>query len=107
MTDSVMPPVLPVGGADYGAIFARHNLCTLAAGGTDRRGVDMGRQRRWCEQRSHVGMDHLWEPIGTALHSDCGKVLTTLTYNYLREVDVALESYNHRLGRLLHPRLSL
>jgi len=28
---------------------------------------------------------------------DCGKVVTTMTFNYLREVDVALESFHHRL----------
>ncbi len=96
VTDSVMPPVLPSGRVDYGAVFARHDLCALATGG------QIDEVWIWAGNGDGVSKGHMWEWTTSGADwygdaPDCGKVLTTMTFNYLREVDVALESFNHRL----------
>jgi hypothetical protein len=97
--DPVMPPTLPNGQGDYAAIFAKHNICALLNSGQ----ID----EVWIWAGNGNGQDkpHLLEwttsgPGWTGSTPNCGKVVTTLTYNYTREVDVALETFHHRLEGL-------
>ncbi len=96
ITDSTMPPVLPGGYADYSEIYAEHNLCALIASG------QVDEVWIWAGNGDGVTKGHMLEwttsgPEWSGLAPDCGKVVTTMTFNYLRDVDVALESFNHRL----------
>jgi hypothetical protein len=96
ITDSTMPPVLPNGQADYAQIYAEHNLCSLIT----KNQID--EVWIWAGNGDGVSKGHMWEwttsgPGWYGAAPDCGKVATTMTFNYLREVDVALESFNHRL----------
>lgn len=96
ITDSELPPVLAGGRGDYGPIFAKHNLCALISSG------QVDEVWIWAGNGDGVTKGHLWEwttsgPGWGGDTPDCGKVVTTMTFNYLREVDVALESFNHRL----------
>ena len=96
ITDSTMPPVLPNGQADYAEIYTEHDLCSLIANGL----VD--EVWIWTGGGDGVTKGHMWEwttsgPDWYGGAPNCGKVVTTMAFNYLREVDVALESFNHRL----------
>jgi hypothetical protein len=96
ITDSTMPPVLPGGYADYNQIYAEHNLCALIASG------QVDEVWIWAGNGDGVTKGHMLEwttsgPEWSGSAPDCGKVVTTMTFNYLREVDVALESFHHRL----------
>lgn len=96
ITDTTMPPVLPNGRADYTEIYTEHNLCSLIASG------QVDEVWIWAGNGDGVTKGHMWEwtTSGPDWYGDapnCGKVVTTMTFNYLREVDVALESFNHRL----------
>lgn len=96
ITDSTMPPVLPNGQADYAEIYTEHNLCSLIASG------QVDEVWIWAGNGDGVTRGHMWEwttsgPDWYGDAPDCGKVVTTMAFNYLREVDVALESFNHRL----------
>lgn len=96
ITDATMPPVLPNGQADYAEIYAEHNLCSLIVSG------QVDEVWIWAGNGDGVTKGHMWEwtTSGPGWYGDapnCGKVVTTMTFNYLREVDVALESFNHRL----------
>ncbi len=100
ITDSTMPPVLPNGQADYAQIYAEHNLCALLSN------HQIDEVWIWAGNGDGVTKGHMWEWTtsgddwsGDA--PDCGQVATTMTFNYLREVDVALESFNHRLEGVL------
>lgn len=94
--DDQLPPVMANGFGDYSAIFSKHNLCNLITSG------DVDEIWIWAGSGDGLTKPHLWEwttsgPGWSGYTPDCGKVVTTMTFNYLREVDVALESYNHRL----------
>jgi hypothetical protein len=96
ITDSTMPPVLPNGQADYAEIYTEHNLCSLIASG------QVDEVWIWAGNGDGVTKGNMWEwtTSGPDWYGDapnCGKVVTTMAFNYLREVDVALESFNHRL----------
>lgn len=96
ITDLTMPPVLPNGSGDYTEIYTEHNLCFLIASG------QVDEVWIWAGNGDGITKGNLWEwtTSGPNWYGDapnCGKVVTTMTFNYLREVDVALESYNHRL----------
>lgn len=96
ITDTTMPPVLPNGRADYTEIYTEHNLCSLIASG------QVDEVWIWAGNGDGVTKGHMWEwttsgPDWYGDAPDCGRVSTTMTFNYLREVDVALESFNHRL----------
>ena len=96
ITDSTLPPVLSNGFADYVALYNTHNLCSLIASG------QIDEVWIWAGNGDGVTKGNMWEwtTSGSEWHGDapdCGKVATTMTFNYLREVDVALESFNHRL----------
>lgn len=96
VTDTTMPPVLPNGRADYTEIYTEHNLCSLIASG------QVDEVWIWAGNGDGVTKGHMWEwtTSGPDWYGDapnCGKVVTTMTFNYLREVDVALESFHHRL----------
>ncbi|MCS6847830.1 MAG: hypothetical protein RMN52_08965 [Anaerolineae bacterium] len=91
-----MPPVLTNGLADYTEIYAEHNLCSLIASG------QVDEVWIWAGNGDGVTKGHMWEwtTSGPDWYGDapnCGKVVTTMTFNYLREVDVALHSFGHRL----------
>jgi hypothetical protein len=100
--DSQVPPRLPNGNYDLSAIYARHDLCSLVQSGE----VDeiwiwdsgAGGFPEWVT----VGPD--WRapwPWGAQFNPpDCGRRVTTMVFNYDRELDVALESFNHRLEGL-------
>ncbi len=100
--DREMPPTLSSGMADYAAIFAKHKICDLLKSGK----ID----EVWIWAGNGNGQDkpHMLEwttsgPGWVSVAPDCGEVITTLTYNYTREADVALESFNHRLeGLFMH-----
>jgi len=99
VTDLTMPPVLSSGQADYAQIFSEHNLCALVQAG------EIDEVWIWTGNGDGVTKAHLWEwttsgPAWTGSAPNCGKVVTTMAFNYLREVDVALESYHHRLEGL-------
>lgn len=96
ITDLTMPPVLPNGQADYAQLFEEHDLCTLVAND------EIDEVWIWAGNGDGVTKGDMWEWTTSGLDwngdtPDCGKVVTTMTFNYLREVDVALESYNHRM----------
>ncbi len=95
--DPLMPPTLPNGMGDYAAIFARHNICSLVRAG------EIDEVWIWAGNGNGQDKPHLLEwttsgPGWGGLTPDCGKIVTTFTYNYTREVDVALETFSHRLG---------
>lgn len=103
--DSQIPPRLPNGNYDLTAIYERHDLCDLVqAGDVDEVWIwDPGRGGlpEWVT----VGPD--WRapwPWGAQFNPpDCGRRVTTMVFNYDRELDVALESFNHRLeGLFMH-----
>jgi hypothetical protein len=95
ITDTTMPPVLPGGQADYAEIYTEHDLCALiASGAVDEIWI-------WTGNGDGITKGHMWEwtASGAEWHGDapdCGKVVTTMAFNYLLGVDLALESYNHR-----------
>ena len=93
-------PVQPNGVTDYGAIYDRYDLCFLIASGA----VD----EVWFWDGGAGGFGEwvttgpgwpgrFWPPPEMVNAPDCGKIVTTMAFNYAREVDVALESFNHRL----------
>ena len=100
--DPILPPVLPNGQGDYAAIFNQHNICSLVNEGK------ISEVWIWAGNGDGVTKGNLWEwntsgpgwsssPFWQIAIPNCGKVVTVMTFNYLRDVDVALESYNHRL----------
>lgn len=97
-----MPPTLSNGMGDYAAIFAKHNICSLLDSG------QIDEVWIWAGNGNGADKPHLLEwttsgPGWTGNTPDCGKIITTLTYNYTREADVALESFHHRLeGLFMH-----
>ena len=96
VTDETMPTVLSNGQGDYHEIYEKHHLCDLIkAGQVDEVWI-------WAGNGDGVTKGNLWEWTASGQEwggdtPDCGKVVTTMTFNYLREVDVPLESLNHRL----------
>ncbi len=102
IADPVMPPTLSNGMGDYAAIFAKHNICSLLNSG------QIDEVWIWAGNGNGVDKPHLLEwttsgPGWAGNTPDCGRIITTLTYNYTREADVALESFHHRLeGLLMH-----
>ena len=99
ITDATMPPVLANSRADYAEIYEEHNLCALIASG------QVDEVWIWAGNGDGITKGHMWEwttsgPEWNGDAPDCGKVVTTMAFNYLREVDVALESFNHRLEGL-------
>lgn len=102
ITDPILPPVLSNGQGDYTVIFDRYGICPLVnqnkvdevwiwAGNGD--GVTKGNLWEWNTSGPRWTSGSFWQVD----IPNCGKVVTVMTFNYLREVDVALESYNHRL----------
>jgi hypothetical protein len=103
--DPVLPPVLPSGMADYGAIYDRYNLCSLISqdivdevwiwtGNGD--GITLPGFAEWLT--SGPGWEgNFWPPAWMVNPPVCDRIVTTMAFNYTREVDVALESFSHRL----------
>ncbi len=97
-----LPPVLPNGQADYNWIYARYDLCRLIAAG------EVDEVWLWTGDGDGVEKGHLYEwvasgPGWNGLAPDCGRVVATHAFNFSREVDVAMESYTHRVeGFLTH-----
>lgn len=97
-----LPPVLPNGLADYNWIYARYDLCRLIAAG------EVDEVWLWTGDGDGVEKGHLYEwvasgPGWNGAAPDCGRVVATHAFNFAREVDVALESYAHRVeGFLTH-----
>ena len=93
-------PVLPNGMGDYHALFARYNLCNLISNG----GVD--EVWIWAGNGDGVALGHLLEwttsgPGWSGLTPNCGKVATTMTFNFTRETAAATHSYGHRMEGLM------
>lgn len=99
--ETALPPKLPNGMYDVGAVYGQHHLCDLIQAGQ----VD----EVWLWDAGQGGFAE-WETNGPEWSltwgsgvPDCGKQVTTMIFNYNRELDVALESYNHRLeGFFMH-----
>jgi regulation of enolase protein 1 (concanavalin A-like superfamily) len=80
---------------DYAAVYARFDLCSKIQAGL----VD----EVWIWES---GTGHAWEWVTNGPNwswtwgsnvPNCGRTVTTMNLNYQREIDVAYESFNHRL----------
>lgn len=100
--DPELPPVLPDGQADYASIFDRYSLCDLIISG------QVDEVWLWVGNGDGIlkGDWYEWTVSGPGWKGaapDCGRVAATMAFNFSREVDVALESYAHRVeGFLAH-----
>ncbi|MEA3334860.1 MAG: hypothetical protein U9R25_03055 [Chloroflexota bacterium] len=103
--DPVLPLVLPNGMADYSNIYERYDLCPLIASGevdevwiwiAGGNGIDLAHFGEWVT--TGPGWPGGFWPTPQMVNApDCGQIVTTMAFNYEREVDVALESFVHRL----------
>ncbi len=96
------PPRQANGNYDISAIYSRYNLCSLIQAGQVNEvwlwDAGQGGFLEWITKGPE------WSSVGSDYSvPDCGKQVTTMVFNYTRGVDVALESYNHRLeGLFMH-----
>jgi hypothetical protein len=102
VVDNQMPPTLFNGMANYYAIFERHNICSLVQSGAidevwiwagNGNGQDKPNMLEWATS----GPGWTNTPFWGVVTPNCGKVVTTMTYNYNLDVGFALHSYGHRM----------
>lgn len=99
---SWIPPKLPGGNYDYGAIYDYYNLCALI----QQEEVD----EVWFWDAGQGGFFEYvingpeWSRDAYWVNApNCGRQIATMTFNYNREIDVALESFSHRMeGTYMH-----
>jgi len=98
---TTLPPKLPNGLYDYAEIYNQYNLCSLIqAGQVDEVWLWDAGQGGFLEW---VTNGPEWSMTWGANPPNCGKQVTTMVFNYNRELDVALESFSHRLeGFFMH-----
>ncbi len=100
VVDSEPLPVLPGGMGDYAALFSKYNLCDLVTAG------EIDEIWIWAGNGDGVILGNLLEwtttgPGWSGLAPNCGEVVTTMVYNYTREIGSALHSYGHRMEGLM------
>jgi hypothetical protein len=80
---------------DYAAVYARFDLCVkIQQGLVDEVWIwESGTGNAW----EWVTNGPNWSWTWGSNVPNCGKTVTTLNYNYQREIDVAFESFTHRL----------
>jgi regulation of enolase protein 1 (concanavalin A-like superfamily) len=80
---------------DYAAVYDRFDLCTkIQAGEVDEVWIwESGTGNAW----EWVTNGPTWSWIHDANVPNCGRTVTTMNLNYQREIDVAYESFSHRL----------
>jgi hypothetical protein len=91
-------PVLPGGWGDYSALFDKYNLCELVANDT------IDEIWIWAGNGDGINLGHLLEwttsgPGWEGMTPNCGEVVTTMVYNYTRNVN--LHAYAHRMEGLM------
>jgi hypothetical protein len=98
---STYPPQLPNGTYDMQWIYDQYNLCGLAQAGA----ID----EVWVWEAGQGGLPEWvtngpeWSQTSGYNVPNCGKQLTTLVFNYNREIALALHSFGHRLeGMSMH-----
>lgn len=100
VVDSEPLPVLPGGMGDYAALFDKYNLCDLVTNG------EIDEVWIWAGNGDGITLGNLLEwtttgPGWSGLTPDCGKVVTTMVYNYTLETSFGLHSYGHRIEGLM------
>jgi len=83
---------------DYAAVYQRFDLCNkIQAGLVDEVWVwESGTGNAW----EWVTTGPTWSWTNDANVPNCGRTITSMNLNYQREIDVALESFGHRLEGL-------
>jgi len=99
--DPEIPSQLPSGTYDHAAIYDKYNLCNLVQSEQIEEvwfwDAGQGGFAEWVTNGPE------WSLTYDTRVPNCGKQVTTMTFNYNRELDVALESFNHRLeGFFMH-----
>jgi regulation of enolase protein 1 (concanavalin A-like superfamily) len=81
---------------DYAAVYERFDLCSkIQAGEVDEVWIwESGTGNAW----EWVTNGPTWSAGGGSNVPNCGRTVTTMNLNYQREIDVAYESFSHRLG---------
>jgi len=99
--DPEIPSQLPSGTYDHAAIYDKYSLCNLVQSEQ----ID----EVWFWDAGQGGFAEWvtngpeWSLTDDTRVPNCGKQVTTMTFNYNRELDVALESFSHRLeGFFMH-----
>lgn len=100
VVDNEPLPVLPGGMGDYAALFDKYDLCNLVVSG------EIDEIWIWAGNGDGATLGNLaeWTTTGpgwSGLTPDCGEVVTTMVFNYTREVGSALHSYGHRMEGLM------
>jgi len=94
-----VPPKQPDGSYDFQWVYDRYGLCELIRSGVA--------DEVWLWDAGQGGFPE-WAAAGpewtvrrTYNPPDCGRQVVTMAFNYNREIDVALESFHHRLEATL------
>lgn len=97
--ETQMPPRLANNNYDIGSLYQKYNLCSFIANNQlDEVWLWDGGQGGFPEW---VTTGPNW-PTDTGFNTpDCGKQVSTMVYNYTRNIGSALHSYGHRLEGLL------
>ncbi len=99
-----LPPKQPGNDTyDYAAVYDYYNLCSLVqSGDIDEVWFWDAGQGGFTEYVT-TGPQGTWSTGGQANPPNCGKQVTTMTFNYTREIDVHMEACAHRLeGLFMH-----
>ncbi|MHC1741290.1 MAG: DUF1349 domain-containing protein [Anaerolineaceae bacterium] len=80
---------------DYAAVYERFDLCSkIQAGLVDEVWVwESGSGNAW----EWVTNGPTWNWVNDSNVPNCGRTITSMNFNFQREIDVAYESYSHRI----------
>jgi len=102
-----IPPYGEDGNFDYAAVYKDFDLCNLI----ELDEIDEiwiwesgnGHAPEWITSRSENSTGN---PLSNNMPPFCGKTISTLNFNYMRQIDLALHTYGHRIeGAMLKYRL--